>query len=111
MKLKLEITRDITSFSLHVNSKSNKSCEVEFIIALPKNLDPPFPSSPSFKKKKKKKDLQPSPASAKLLKSLYPSIKQGGGVEIMNYCVCLCFCVLVCFFLSEAIFCLVLQSV
>ena len=36
-----EITSDAAPCSLHINSKSSESCEVEFIIAISKNPEPP----------------------------------------------------------------------
>ena len=55
-KLLRKMSSDTTSFSVHVNGKSNKSRDVKFIIS--KNLEPPlridtaFPPSPPSKKKK-----------------------------------------------------------
>ena len=35
------MTSDTRPFSLHVNIKSNKNCEVKFIIGISKNNEPP----------------------------------------------------------------------
>ena len=40
LKTKSKIISDTTSFNLHVNSKSNKSFDVKFIIAISKNPEP-----------------------------------------------------------------------
>ena len=75
-KLLRKMSSDTTSFSVHVNGKSNKSRDVKFIIS--KNLEPPlridtpFPPSPPSKKKK---------SSTKLLKCVYllPCSERGEG--------------------------------
>ena len=42
----MKVTSDTTSFSLHVNSKSNKSYEVKFVIAISKIPEPPQKIAP-----------------------------------------------------------------